>query len=232
MEVSAENIKQFNARLNEHRNKVSRLQMQVEMQEKEVAEQLKKLSEALGKPVTEENLASLYEAYKAELENQLNNGLAILDRVEGVSTPNNGMTTPVGMGAGTPSNPLGQMGAPQQSGQAVGQQVVGSNPQGWSNGFTGYPNAGQAPVQQNPQGMGVAAAPAQNMGVVHNAGLNPGMAVGQAPAGLNPGTPANSQFAGFAQNLGNFDTQQGVDMSTFGVPNGQTTPVNNGVFGV
>lgn len=208
--VNAENIKQFNLRLAEHKAKVQRLQMQVEMQEKEVEAQLKKLTETLGIPVTEENVAQLYEQYRTDLENQLTNGMAILDRIEGKNVAQTvpqaqpvmtnpfaqSQTAPNAFGFGQPAQPAVNT-APQQMGQPFPSQM-------------GTPVGQPAPqtMPQNQFGFSQQAAPVGQ----------------QLNAGMPAQAPQQSQFSGFAQTVGNFDAQTGVDMSGFGT--------SNGVFGV
>lgn len=208
--VNAENIKQFNSRLAEHKAKVQRLQMQVEMQEKEVETQLKKLTETLGVPVTEENVAQLYEQYKTELENQLTNGIAILDRIEGkaVAQPNMAQPSavqqqptmmPGAFGYGQPAQPAIQT-APPQTAQQFPPQFG-----------TPVATVGQPIQQATPPFPSQLGTPVATVGQPLNAGMPE-----QAPQ-QNP-------FSGFAQTMGNFDAQSGVDMNSFGK--------NNGVFGV
>lgn len=202
--VNAESIKQYNARLNNHKTKVERLRVQVEMQEKEVMNQLQKLTEELGVPVTEENVQQLYEQYKADLENQLINGNAILDRIEGKAVAQSAQQAPT-MQTAQPvmTNPFAQ----QQP-----QPVQGA----FGYGQPAQPAINTAPPQSQPSQY--AAPVGQTFG--QTVAPNPPMGQIGAPVGqpLNPGMPAQSAspFNGFAQNMGNFDTQKGVDMNGFG----------------
>lgn len=81
--MNGNEIKEYNKRLSSLKANVQRLEMQIEMQEKSLNEKLQSISNLVGEQVTAENLEAYYQKISAELENQLANGLAILDSISG-----------------------------------------------------------------------------------------------------------------------------------------------------
>lgn len=94
--MNSNDIREYNKRLNGLKSNVQKLEMQIEMQEKMLNEKLGQISELVGEQVTAENVEAYYQKISSELENQLTNGLAILDSISGNSgaTANNYMQTP------------------------------------------------------------------------------------------------------------------------------------------
>ena len=92
--VTMESIKEFNTRLGQHKANMQKLQLQIELQEKGIAEKLQALSQKIGAPVTVDNVEQYYQQYYQTLETQLTNGCDILDRIEG-KTPAQTFTAPV-----------------------------------------------------------------------------------------------------------------------------------------
>ena len=87
--VNIESVKKFNSRLNEHKGKINNLRVRIEMQEAEIERRLGELSTMLGMTVTVDNVEQLHQSLSADIENQLENGNAILDRIEERASGNN-----------------------------------------------------------------------------------------------------------------------------------------------
>lgn len=85
MAVSAEDIRRYNARLNEYKKQSVELQAELGVAKREIERLCKELSEKLGKEINEENIAQVYMEYMSNLEEKISTGNGILDRIESES---------------------------------------------------------------------------------------------------------------------------------------------------
>lgn len=202
--VTMESIKEFNTRLGQHKANVQKLQLQIELQEKGIAEKLQALSQKIGTPITVDNVEQYYQQYYQTLETQLTNGCDILDRIEG-KTPAQTYTAPVQ--SVTP--------AFQQTVASVSQQPATPTMMGFEN--LGTPMAPAQPVAPQVQ---QPAAPTQPMQAAQGnmvGGMFAGNLIQQALSG-------NADMSGFVP----FETpSQNTEAQT-----ASNVGFSNGILGV
>lgn len=170
--VNVDNIKAFNARLAEHKNKINGLRVRVEMQEADIQRRFNELSQLIGTTVTVDNIEQLYQSISSDIENQLSNGNAILDRIE-ERVNDNGASNSTAEAQSFGQSLAGQMPVNINMAPAGGFQQTASPYGGQMNPSGGQPQYGQGtyaqPFQQatvqgiNP-GFGGFGAPQQNFG--------------------------------------------------------------------
>jgi len=195
-------IKNFNARLNQHKASAQKIQTQIELMEQDVKTKLANLSQLMGQEVNETNIQQIYTSLSEELERQLNNGSQILDNIE--SQLNGTAQAPMVANANMAQPQMQAVGVQAQQG-VFAQQAVAQPQQPYQYGQVG--------VGQVAQGYG--------QPVAQPIGQQYGQPVGQ-PVGQTVGQPVGQPMQNVepaVQNIGNFNT----------VPE---SPVFGGVIGV
>lgn len=82
MSITVNNIKQYNAQLAEYQEKAKNLELEKNMAEREIKRLCKELTEEIGIEVTPENAEALYAEYMQKVQNTLETGEEIFNRIK------------------------------------------------------------------------------------------------------------------------------------------------------
>lgn len=137
MGIDVARIKQYNNRVTECKQKVAQDRAEIEVSRREIKRLCSELSEELGIEVNEQNIEQIYNEHVQNIMTQVENGEAILNRIDDAENAQLGGLESIGT--------VGNIGA-STYGQNVTQQMFGASQQG-------APVQNNIPVQQ--------AAPAQ-----------------------------------------------------------------------
>lgn len=79
--INIDEVRRYNKALKEQKEKVNKLNTQIEFYSKELRRQCEELSRELGVDINENNLEEKYNEYVAKLESTLQTGNAVLQRI-------------------------------------------------------------------------------------------------------------------------------------------------------
>lgn len=80
-EINVEQIKAYNTRLREYKEKSSRLEAEINVRTNELQRVCDELTKELGRQVTPENVEQIYDEYVEKISKDLEQGMAILQRI-------------------------------------------------------------------------------------------------------------------------------------------------------
>ena len=82
MAITTDEIRKYNEKLNECRQKKVKLETELEVSKREIDKLCAELSNELGITVNQDNIGQIYREYMEKLENKVKSGMEILNRIE------------------------------------------------------------------------------------------------------------------------------------------------------
>lgn len=80
-QIDLDQVRQYNKTLKEYKDKAVSLNAEIEYTYKEIDNLCAELSKELGTPVTRENIQQVYDTLTEQINNSLNSGLAVLNKI-------------------------------------------------------------------------------------------------------------------------------------------------------